>query len=98
MVTMFEKQQAQGAETLKPGCWHIADWAADILVVRQHIAPEQYTVLLLNDEGNVLAQCSWYAGEGETFAEPIRILRDADILPEDEPSYQIVRYVAANEC
>jgi len=102
MVTMFELEQALGADTLKPGHWLIQDWDAGLLVMPQApLAGERvrsYTVVLLNRQGEAVAQCSWAAEPTETFAEPIRILRDADILPEDEPSYQIVRHVAPCDC
>jgi hypothetical protein len=103
MVTMFsQQQQAQGADTLKPGHWLIQDWDAGLLVIPQAGQEphplKSYTVVLLNRQGEAVAQCSWAADDTETFAEPIRILRDGDILPEDEPSYQLVRFVPASQC
>ena len=103
MVTMFEMQVAQGADTLTPGYYHVEDWDARILVIPQanpgDVHPLScYTVVLLNEQGVALAQCSWVAAETEKMAEPIRIFRDADVVAEDEPSYQLVRFVRASQC
>jgi len=102
MVTMFEKELAQGADTLMPGRYHVQDWDAHVLVMPQAplggLSVTSYTVVLLNEQGHALAQCSWAAADTETFAEPIRLLRDHDFEPQDEPSYHAVRYVAACDC
>jgi hypothetical protein len=96
MVTMFSQQQAQSDDILKPGHWRITDWDANVLVVKEHLTPEHHMVLLLNDDGEVVAHCSWYAGKTEKFSDPIRLLRDSEISPEDEAKCRILRYVATS--
>ena len=97
MVTMFEMQVAQGADTLMPGYWYVEDEDARVLVMPQDpiqpdgapaVAAHTFLVVLLNKQGHVLAQCNWAAKPTENFVEPIRVLRDWDI-----PHELVVRMV-----
>lgn len=111
MVTMFELDVAQSADIMTPGHWHIQDWDARMLVIPQaggEPLKERgvddpvscYTVVLLNERGHALAQCSWESGVTETFAEPLRIMRDEEMLSQNHPygMPELVRYVPASQC
>ena len=71
---------------LQTGCFTDQYWSPNghVLVLRV-VKGHRYLVLDIDSEGQVERSIVWSHGQHETISEPVRVMRDDCLEPEDVP-------------